>query len=368
MHEVYMRRALELAKRGWGMTNPNPLVGAVVVKGRKIVGEGYHPYLGGPHAEVVALNEAGERSRNAELYVTLEPCCHYGRTPPCMNKIIESGIKKVYVAMKDPNPKVSGKGIEILKNNGIEVEIGILEKEARKLNEIFIKYITTKLPFVIMKSAMSLDGKIATFLGDSKWITSEESRRLVHKLRQRVSAVLVGVNTVIKDNPRLNVRLSDMKDVKNPYRIVVDSFLRIPLTSQIVKYNDGKTIVATTEYADDYKKMELEKKGIKLLITNSENGRVSLKDLMKKLGEMEMDSVLIEGGSEINASAIEQNIVDKVIFFIAPKIIGGRTAKSPIGGRGMPFVDMSYHLKEVTVNRIGPDIMIEGYLSEGRWC
>ena len=362
MHEIYMRRGLELAKRGWGMTNPNPLVGAVVVKDRKIVGEGYHPYLGGPHAEVVALNEAGERARNAELYVTLEPCCHYGRTPPCVNKIIESGIKKVYVAMEDPNPKVSGKGIEILKNHGINVETGILEKEARKLNEIFIKYITTKLPFVIMKSAMSLDGKIATFLGDSKWITSEEARKLVHELRQRVSAVLVGVNTVIKDNPKLNVRLPDMENVKNPYRIVVDSLLRIPLSSQVIRNADGKTIIAVTEYADESRIMELEKKGIKVLVTKSENGRVSLKDLMVKLGQMEIDSVLIEGGSEINASAIEENIVDKVVFFIAPKIIGGKTAKSSVGGRGVPFVDMSYHLKEMTVSRIGPDIMIEGYL------
>lgn len=358
----FMKKALNLAKMGAGFVNPNPMVGAVIVKDGTIIGEGYHKYFGGNHAEVEALNSVIENPKGSTIYVSLEPCSHFGKTPPCVNAIIESGIKKVIVAMLDPNPIVSGRGINILKDNGIEVITGVLEDEAKKLNEIFIKYITTKTPFCLMKSAMTLDGKIATKFADSKWITNNSSRQYVHKLRHKYSAIMVGVNTVLIDNPILTTRISDFEG-KNPIRVIVDSRGRIPLDSKIVKtVSKARTILATTNLAPKDKIEQLKEKGIEVLIVPNENNRVNLKILMKKLGQMGVDSVLLEGGGTLNYSALESGIVDKVNFFIAPKIIGGYLAKTPVEGEGVPFIKDSFSLKDINIHTFNDDVMIEGYI------
>ena len=294
MHEKFMRRALELAKKGWGATNPNPLVGAVIVKDGVIVGEGAHERIGHNHAEINALKDAGEKVKGAHMYVTLEPCSHYGKTPPCALALASSGISKVFIAMSDPNPKVNGKGIQILKDAGIEVETGIMEKEAKKLNEIFIKYITKKQPFVIMKSAMSLDGKIACHTGASKWITGDKSREYVHKIRDRVAGIMVGINTVIQDNPYLTTRLGK-REKSDPIRIIVDSKGKIPDNANVFDKDLGAyTIVATTELMPCKKKQKL-KKGAKVIRTPVHNGRVDLRILMDELYKINIDSILLEG-------------------------------------------------------------------------
>lgn len=356
-----MKKALKLAEKGWGHSNPNPLVGAVIVKGGKIIGEGYHEYFGGPHAEVNALKNAVEDVEGATMFVTLEPCSHYGKTPPCSDAIIKSGIKEVYIAMEDPNPMVSGSGIRKLKDAGIAVHVGMMEREARQLNEIFIKYITTKLPFVILKSAMSIDGKIACYTKDSKWITSEKSREYVHKIRGRVSCVMVGVNTVIEDDPMLTARIHGQK---SPVRIIVDSKGRIPLDSNVIKDKTVKTLIATTELMSDDVRRKLEDMDIGVIKLKNSNGRVPLKELMVKLGEMNIDSVLIEGGGTLNWSALKEGIVDKAMFFIAPKIIGGKNALTPVEGEGFSKVMDSINLKDTNVQNINGDILITGYIDK----
>lgn len=359
----YMKRALELAKKGIGYTNPNPLVGAVIVKDGRIIGEGYHEIYGGHHAEVNAFKNAVEDVEGATMYVTLEPCSHYGKTPPCANKIVEKGIKKVVVAFKDPNPEVAGRGIKILRENGIEVLTGVLEEESRRLNEIFIKYITTGLPFCILKTAMTLDGKIAAYTGDSKWITNEESRKFVHNLRHRVSAIMVGIGTIIRDNPLLNTRLQSGSG-SDPIRVIVDTKARIPLEANVLNMkSNAKTIIATTELAQEEKIKELENMGAEIIITPLRDNRVDLRYLMKALGERKIDSVLLEGGSELNYSAMESGIIDKVNAFIAPKFIGGKEAKTPIGGVGRPLMKDAVLLKDVQIYRFGEDIMVEGYIN-----
>jgi diaminohydroxyphosphoribosylaminopyrimidine deaminase/5-amino-6-(5-phosphoribosylamino)uracil reductase len=364
MDVKYMKRALELAEKGAGYTSPNPLVGAVIVRDGKIIGEGYHEVYGSYHAEVNAFRNAIEDVRGATMYVTLEPCSHYGKTPPCANAIVEKGIKKVIVALEDPNPEVSGRGIKILRDNGIEVVTGILEKEIRKLNEIFLKYITTKLPFCILKTAMTLDGKIAASTGDSKWITNEESRRYVHRLRHRVSSIMVGVGTVIQDDPLLNTRL-DEGEGKDPIRIIVDTRGRTPLQAKVLNNESpSKTIIATTELAPMERLEEYRALGTEIIITPIKENRVDLKHLMKELGERKIDSVLLEGGSELNYSAVQAGIIDKVNAFIAPKFIGGREAKTPVGGIGRPLMKDAAVLKGIEIFRFGDDIMIEGYMRE----
>lgn len=359
----YMERALKLAEKGAGYTNPNPLVGAVIVKDGRIIGEGYHKLYGSHHAEINAFRNASQDVRGAAMYVTLEPCSHYGKTPPCAKAIVEKGIKKVVVALKDPNPEVSGRGIKILQDNGIEVVTGVLEDESRRLNEIFIKYITTKLPFCILKTAMTLDGKIAARTGDSKWITNQESRRYVHKLRHRVSGIMVGVETVIKDNPLLNTRL-DEENGSDPIRIVADTNARTPVESKILNnQSNARTIIATTELAPKERIKKLKSRGAEIIITPMCKNRVDLKYLMKELGERKIDSVLLEGGSELNYSALEAEIIDKVNAFIAPKFIGGRESKTPVGGLGRPFMKEAIMLKDIDVYRFGDDIMLEGYMS-----
>ena len=361
----YMCRALALAARARGRTSPNPLVGAVVVKGGEVVGEGYHQAAGGAHAEVHAINQAGTAARGGTLYVTLEPCVHYGRTPPCTEAIIRSGIAQVFVAHVDPNPKVCGSGIQELEKAGVRVHVGLCEPEARRLNEIFIKYIRTNRPFVILKSAMSLDGKIATRTGESQWISSESSRRQGHEIRDTVDAILVGVNTVINDDPSLTTRLPG-RDGKDPVRIIVDSECRTPLKAQVVNQDgEGYAIIATTERASKERITRLEAAGAKVLVVEEKDSRVCLSSLMKSLGCRGITSVLIEGGAEVNASAIGAGIVDKVMCFIAPKIIGGTDAPSPIGGKGILRLAEAHELHETSVKLIDGDILVEGYLGNG---
>jgi diaminohydroxyphosphoribosylaminopyrimidine deaminase / 5-amino-6-(5-phosphoribosylamino)uracil reductase len=358
----YMKRALDLAKKGIGYTSPNPLVGAVIVKDGKVIGEGYHEVYGSHHAEVNAFKNATEDVEGATMYVTLEPCSHYGKTPPCANAIVEKKIKKVVIGLKDPNPLVAGKGIEILKNNGIEVVTGVLEEEGRKLNEIFLKYITTKLPFCILKTAMTLDGKIATHTGDSKWITNERSREFVHYLRHRVSGIMVGIGTILADDPMLNTRLANCEG-SDPHRIIVDSNARLPLEAKILNMkSNANTIIATTELADKERIKLLENKGAEIILTPLKNGKVDLNYLMKELGNMKIDSVLLEGGGSLNYSALEEGIIDKVYTFIAPKIIGGSEAKTPVEGKGKSYMKDAILLQDIEIHSFDNDIMIEGYL------
>lgn len=363
-HEVYMNRALQLAKGGWGRTNPNPLVGAVIVKDDEIIAEGYHQILGGPHAEVEAFNNCKQDVKGSTIYVNLEPCSHYGRTHPCAKKIIESGIKKVVIAMEDPNPLVSGRGIKMLKDAGIEVITGVLEKEAKQLNEIFIKYITKKMPFVIMKSAMTLDGKIASVTGDSKWISGESSRQHVHVWRDRVSAIMVGINTVLTDNPALTTRLNSGRG-KDPIRIIVDSKGAIPLDSQVInEESSADVILATTSLIKSEKEKQLIDKGVRILKLDSSSGdgHVDLIKLMQELYKLEIDSVLLEGGGNLNAAALSNGIVDKVMIFVAPKIIGGINAKTIVEGEGINFMKDAIKLENMDIQRFDEDILIEGYV------
>lgn len=360
LNEEYMKLAIELAKKGKGRVNPNPLVGAVIVKDGKIIGKGYHEKCGTNHAEVNAFLSAKESVQGATMYVTLEPCSHYGKTPPCADKIVEKKIAKVVIGMTDPNPLVSGRGIKKLEDAGIEVVTGVLEDECKKVNEVFIKYISKKVPFVVLKTAMSLDGKIATASGESQWITCEESRLKVHELRNELSGIMVGVNTVIKDNPSLTCRI---ENGRNPRVIVVDSKLRIPTESNVVINNKNNgLIIATTENCDKGKMLKLEEMGVTVLKIPAKNERVDLKKLMIELGNIGVDGILLEGGSTLNYSALEEGIVDKVQVYIAPKIIGGEKAKTPVGGIGIDQLKDHFKVKNIEVSKIGQDILIEGYI------
>ncbi|WP_027339145.1 bifunctional diaminohydroxyphosphoribosylaminopyrimidine deaminase/5-amino-6-(5-phosphoribosylamino)uracil reductase RibD [Halonatronum saccharophilum] len=357
--EKYMKVALELAQKADGRTSPNPLVGAVIVKGEKVIGRGYHQYAGGPHAEINALKDADRQAQGANLYVTLEPCSHYGKTPPCTQAILDSGIKRVFIGMEDPNPRVSGRGIQLLKENGVEVEVGILEEKAKKINEVFIKYITTKRPYIILKNGITLDGKIATKTGHSKWITGEESRFLVHKLRDKVDGILVGIGTVLSDDPRLTTRLPE--GGKDPVRVILDGRLRVPLDAKVIKNDsEDKVIVATLKGNDKNKIKKLEQLGVKV-IEVSKGPRVDLKELLKKLGELEITSVLVEGGSEINASFLNGGFVDKLYYFIAPKIIGGSDSIPVVGGVGVEKINNGIQIVDKEVKLVGDDILLIGY-------
>lgn len=362
MDEFYMERALELAKKGEGMVNPNPMVGAVIVKNNRIIGEGFHEKYGEYHAERNAVKNAEEDVEGATIYVTLEPCAHYGKTPPCVDLLIEKKFKRVVIGMTDPNPLVSGKSIEKLKKNNIEVTAGVKEEECRKLNEIFIKYITTKVPFVIMKAGISIDGKIATYTGESKWITSEESRIHSHELRRKMSGIMVGINTVLNDDPMLTYRGKNKGN--DPVRIIIDSSLKIPLESKVIKYNSGNTIVACTEKCNLKNKKSLEHSGVKIIETAPCNGKVNLRELMRKLGAEGIDSILIEGGGTLNFSALKEGIVDKVRFYIAPKIIGGENSRSSIAGEGFSSLKDCIDIKDISYRQIGNEIIAEGYVSK----
>jgi diaminohydroxyphosphoribosylaminopyrimidine deaminase/5-amino-6-(5-phosphoribosylamino)uracil reductase len=360
--EFFIRRTLTLAARARGMTSPNPMVGALLVKNGRILSEGYHKKAGTPHAEAIAIDRAGERAAGATLYVSLEPCCHKDkRTPPCTKKILSAGIEKVVVSMKDPNPKVSGKGIEELRSAGIEVVSGIYEEEARRLNEYYIKHVTTGTPFVVMKIAMTLDGKIATPGGESKWITGEKARKAVHRLRAGVDAIMTAIGTVKADNPRLTCRI---RGGKNPVRVIIDPGLEIQPDANVLCVPPETLIVTRSgqSKARSQKESALEDKGIRIVHFDGE--KVALPRLMKELGETGIASLLIEGGSSLNSYCVESGIVDKVMFFIAPKIIGGKDSYSAIGGKAFRSLQEAHRVRHVTTRKIGEDILVEGYIDK----
>ena len=362
-HEKYMTRALELAKKGAGHTKLNPMVGCVVVKDGCIVTEGYHEKYGSFHAERNALTRCSEDVTGADMYVTLEPCCHHGKTPPCTEIIIERGIGRVFVGSMDPNPLVGGKGVKILRDAGIKVETGILEDECLRLNEIFFHYITNKLPFVALKYAMTLDGKIACHTGDSKWVTGETAREHVHELRRLYSAILVGIGTVLADDPMLNCRIDEGVD---PVRIICDSKLRIPLESSIVRSaREIETMVFASQkfenagnFAD--KKSELESAGVEVIVQETSGGKISMSGLVKTLGEREINSILVEGGGRINAAFIEERLADKLYAYIAPKLVGGLGAPGPVGGEGISLMKDACGLKDLRMRMLGDDMLVEG--------
>ena len=353
----YMLQAIQLAKQGEGWTNPNPMVGAVIVKNGRIIGKGYHKKCGELHAERNAIASLTESAEGATIYVTLEPCCHYGKTPPCTEAIIEQKIKRVVIGSRDPNPKGAGKGIKMLQEAGIEVIEDFMREECDRLNPVFFHYITTKTPYVVMKYAMTLDGKIATKTGASKWITGEAARAEVQHMRHRYMGIMAGIGTVLADDPMLNVRVEGWK---SPIRILCDSGLRIPLDGQIVK-SAGKyrTIVA---YADsentEAKRKRLHEMGVETICCPDENNQVDLKKLMKYLGEEGIDSILLEGGGTLNDSALRAGIVQEVQAFIAPKLFGGMNSKTPVEGTGVRFPSEAVKLKCTDICQIGEDIRI----------
>ncbi len=358
--EEFMQEALRLARNAAGRTSPNPLVGAVIVREGRIVGAGWHRKAGTPHAEIHALNMAGNLAKGATLYVTLEPCSHYGRTGPCAEAVVKAGIKRVVIGMGDPNPKVAGKGIAILERAGIEVRCGVLEEEARALNEVFLKWIATQKPFVVLKTAMSLDGKIATHTGKSQWITGEAARQRVHEYRDTYDGIMVGIGTVLADNPSLTARLPDGQG-KNPVRIVVDSKARTPLDANLVTDGAALTIIAVTAKAPQERVQALKDKGVAIMVAG-DGEQVDMDLLMRKLGEMEICSVFVEGGGQVNFSLLKAGLVDKVHAFIAPKLIGGREALTPVEGAGFAELTESVELERTTVETIGQDILLTGYV------
>ncbi len=355
----FMKEALRLAAMVKGLTSPDPAVGAVIVKNGKIVGRGYHDRFTTPHAETFAIKKAGPKAKGSTLYVTLEPCCHHGNNPPCTDNIIKSGIKRVVAAMKDPNPLVCGKGFAALKRAGVEVEIGLMQEEAKSMNEAFIKYITAKMPHVTLKMAMSLDGKTATRTGDSKWISSKESRDIVQDLRCASDAIMVGVNTIIKDDPQLVCRKRINGTKKKPIRIVADPLGATPPKAKILSDGKAPTIIVVTKHAAKENIRRLEKTGAQVLLVKGSSTKIDLKSLMKELAKRKCSSILVEGGSELAAGAIEQNIVDKIVIFIAPKIIGGAAAKPVIGGGGIKNISDAVKLVKMKFRKVGGDLMIE---------
>ena len=356
--EQMMARAISLARNGLGRTSPNPLVGAVIVRDGRIVAEGWHRKAGTPHAEIHALNMAGELARGATVYVSLEPCAHYGRTGPCAKALVEAGVSRVVVAMMDPNPKVAGKGIAILQEAGIEVTTGVLEQEARQLNEVFLKWMTTGLPFVALKTAMTLDGKIATAAGQSQWITNEASRYETHRLRDIYDGILVGINTALSDNPSLTTRLKEYQG-RNPVRIVVDSRARLPLTAKLVTDGAARTIVAVTEQAPAERVEALRSAGVEIIVAGSSN-HVDMHSLMEQLGAMKISSVLVEGGGSVNFSLLQAGLVDRVYAFIAPKLVGGRDALTPVEGDGFRELDHAVELEDIQLRQLGFDVLLTG--------
>ena len=360
----YMEQALSLAKLALGQVSPNPAVGAVVVKDNAVVGQGYTQPPGSSHAEVVALEQAGKEARGSTMYVTLEPCCHYGRTPPCSRAIVAAGISEVHMAMLDPNPLVSGRAKEELATAGIKTSVGEHGQEARDINEAYVKFITTGMPFLTVKYAMSLDGKIATHSGDSKWISSDEARHYAHNLRYTSDAIMAGANTVLADNPRLTARCCGGRGgtaKKQPIRVIVDGKGRTPPTAQI--FNEpGEALLALGRPIRPGEAAAFAQLGTELLELPSTKGCIDLEKLLKVLAEREITSVLVEGGGILLGSLFDRGLVDKVITFIAPIIIGGEEAKTAVAGKGIDKVVDSFRLERVTVERFGPDVMVSGYV------
>lgn len=358
----YMTLAVSLAKKGAGKTSPNPAVGAVLVKDGRIIAADYHKKAGLPHAEALVIKKAGAKSRGATLYCTLEPCTHYGKTPPCADALIKSGVKRAVFAMKDPNPVNYGKGIAELKRAGIKTECGLMESEAGYLNRPFIKFMKRRLPYVTVKIAESLDGKIADSKGNSKWVTSGESRKFAHRLRAQNDAVMVGIKTLLKDDPLLTNRYCRAIN-KQPLRVILDSRLQTPPASKILKNgkNCGAVLIAAAKGASAKRKSALEKKGAKVVLLPEKNGRVKLISLLKYLGGIGAMSVLCEGGGELISSLIREHLADEVYFFVSPKIIGGRLSPTSCEGPSTDIKD-SVKIKNIKVEKIGPDILIRGDL------
>ena len=355
----YMNRAIELADKGRGWVNPNPLVGALLVKNGRIIGEGWHERYGGLHAERNAFRRCRENPQGATLFVTLEPCCHYGKTPPCTEAVIENGISKVVVGLVDPNPLVAGKGIAALRDAGIEVIAGVEEEKIREQNRVFLKFITARKPWVVMKTAMTLDGKIAAYTGDSRWVTGEEARQKVQDMRRTYMGIMAGAGTVAADNPMLNCRLGG--EVRQPVRIVVDSRAGLDLNCRLVETaGEYRTIVAHTQRAPLEKLSALRNRGVELLACPEKDNRVKLEALLNQLAACGIDSVLLEGGAQLNASFLHAGLVDEVYVFIAPKIIGGKEAKTPVEGRGIARMVDAVELQKVEVERIGEDVLVKG--------
>lgn len=352
--QYYMQLAIDLAKSASGQTSPNPVVGAVVAKNNQIVGMGAHLKAGEAHAEVHAIKMAGEKAEGATIYVTLEPCSHFGKTPPCADLVIQSGIKRVVVATTDPNPQVAGRGIKKMQEAGIDVEVGLLKREADSLNKVFYHYIQTGEPYVTLKSATSLDGKIATSEGHSKWITSEAAREDVHYFRHQHDAILVGVNTVIKDNPSLTTRLHG--GGKNPIRIILDTHLRTPMEAIVVTDHEAETWIITGSEVDKPKMETMESKGIKVIPMNHPN--IKIKEMLQAVGKLGVTSIYVEGGAEVHGSFLQEKAFQQIITYIAPKIIGGRHAPSSFGGGGITTMDEALSLEILDVTKIGPDIRV----------
>jgi diaminohydroxyphosphoribosylaminopyrimidine deaminase / 5-amino-6-(5-phosphoribosylamino)uracil reductase len=362
--EKYMKLAMQLAGNAIGRTSPNPLVGAVIVKDNRVVGCGWHRKAGTPHAEVHALNQAGELAQGADVYVTLEPCAHYGKTPPCAKALVEAKVKNVYGGLLDVNPKVAGKGFKILEDAGIHVEYGFLQDELRKQNEVFFKWIEHKKPFVVLKAAMTLDGKIATATGQSKWITNETSRAYGYKLRDIYDGIMVGINTVIEDNPMLTARVDGGK---NPIRIVVDSSLKIDINANVVQDKSAKTIIATTDKADKDKILKLQAQDVDVIVVDKDkNDKVDIEKLLDILGQQNICSILVEGGATLSGSFVAKKLVDKVYFFIAPKIVGGKEAKTPVAGTGILNLQEALALKDIQVEKLDEDILIIGRVDKDK--
>lgn len=362
--EKYMRLAMQLAGNAIGRTSPNPLVGAVIVKDNRVVGCGWHRKAGTPHAEVHALNQAGELAQGSDVYVTLEPCAHYGKTPPCSKALVEAKVKNVYGGLLDVNPKVAGKGFKILEDAGIYVEYGFLQDELRKQNEVFFKWIEHKKPFIVLKAAMTLDGKIATATGQSKWITNETSRAYGYKLRDIYDGIMVGINTVIEDNPMLTARVDGGK---NPIRIVVDSSLKIDINANVVQDKSAKTIVATTDKADKDKILKLQAQDVDVIVVDKdENDKVDIEKLLDILGQQNICSILVEGGATLSGSFVAKKLVDKVYFFIAPKIVGGKEAKTPVAGTGILNLQEALALKDIQIEKLEEDILIIGRVDKDK--
>lgn len=362
--EKYMRLAMQLAGNAIGRTSPNPLVGAVIVKDNRVVGCGWHRKAGTPHAEVHALNQAGELAQGADVYVTLEPCAHYGKTPPCAKALVEAKVKNVYGCLLDVNPKVAGKGFKILEDAGIHVEYGFLQDELRKQNEVFFKWIEHKKPFIVLKAAMTLDGKIATATGQSKWITNETSRAYGYKLRDIYDGIMVGINTVIEDNPMLTARVDGGK---NPIRIVVDSSLKIDINANVVQDKSAKTIIATTDKANKDKILKLQAQDVDVIVVDKdENDKVDIEKLLDILGQQNICSILVEGGATLSGSFVAKKLVDKVYFFIAPKIIGGKEAKTPVAGTGILNLQEALALKDIQIEKLEEDVLIIGRVDKDK--
>ncbi len=355
-----MREALTLARRGAGVTSPNPMVGAVVVAGDQIIGRGYHPCLGDPHAEIFALREAADRARGATLYVTLEPCVHWGRTPPCTEAIIKAGIRRVVAAMPDPDHRMSGRGLHRLAEAGIETCVGVAEREARELNEAYVKHRTLGVPFVTAKWAMTLDGRIATRSGESRWISGEASRVLAHQIRATSDAILVGIGTVLRDDPALTARTRGA--ARSPRRIVLDSTLRISLRARVLAQDGAPVTIATTTRAETSARRALEALGVEVLVADGPAGRVDLGALLQELGRRGVLSLLVEGGSAVHGAFMDTGLVDKVLIFIGPQIVGG-PAPSPVGGTGVEALAHAWRLMRTSVRQVDQDVVIEGHVS-----